>query len=61
MSGVGKSGIICDVMDRQTADFIGALSLTMVDQPTLVYLAPPSFKAPGSEPASLSDTSLSCA
>jgi len=36
-------------MDRQTADYIGALSLTTVDLPTLVYLAPPSFKAPSSE------------
>jgi len=41
LSGVGKSAIICDVMDRQTADYIGALSLTTVDLPTLVYLAPP--------------------
>jgi len=35
-------------MDRQTADYIGALLLTTVDLPTLVYLAPPSFKAPSS-------------
>jgi len=35
-------------MDRQTADSLGALSPPTVDLPTLVYLTPPSFKAPSS-------------
>jgi len=46
--GVGKSAIICDVIDRLTADSIEALSLTTVNLPNLVYLTHPSFKAPSS-------------
>jgi len=48
LSGVGKSAVICDVMDRQTANSLGALSPPTVELPTLVYLAHPSFKAPSS-------------